>query len=109
MKRFSPTMEGPLWVGDNEITTAVMSFRRPATPEEIATHDALQDLSDKITLLLNPPVIKSDLTIPELIAEAAEKYPGFRPYIDSMTGFTGDPALKPDPGFRRNAPPPSEE
>jgi hypothetical protein len=85
VRRFSPAISEPLFYGGGKISSIVFAFYRDATPEEIATRDALEDLSQQITNILSPAPRRSDLSLPELIAEGSKKWPDMRTRIDTMT------------------------
>lgn len=85
VRRFSPAISEPLFYGGDEISSIVFAFYRDATPEEIAARDTLEDLSQQITNILSPAPRRSDLSLPELIAEGSKKWPDMRTRIDRMT------------------------
>ena len=91
VRRFSPAISEPLFYGGGKISSIVFAFYRDATPEEIATRDALEDLSQQITNILSPAPRRSDLSLPELIAEGSKKWPDMRTRIDEMTSDTPAP------------------
>jgi len=91
VRRFSPTISEPLFYGGDKISSIVFAFYRDATPEEIATRDALEDLSQQITNILSPAPRRSDLSLSELIAEGSKKWPDMRTRIDKMTSGTPAP------------------
>lgn len=91
VRRFSPTMSEPLYVVGDKISSIVFAFHRDATPEEIATRDALEDLSQQINGILSPMPRRSDLSLSELIAEGSKKWPDMRTRIDKMTSGTPAP------------------
>ncbi len=91
VRRFSPAISEPLFYGGDKISSIVFAFYRDATPEEIATRDALEDLSQQITNILSPAPRRSDLSLPELIAEGSKKWPDMRTRIDLMTSWTPTP------------------
>lgn len=85
VRRFSPAISEPLFFGGDKISSIVFAFYRDATPEEIAARDTLEDLSQQITNILSPAPRRSDLSLPELIAEGSKKWPDMRTRIDEMT------------------------
>ena len=85
VRRFSPAISEPLFYGGDKISSIVFAFYRDATPEEIAARDTLEDLSQQITNILSPAPRRSDLSLPELIAEGSKKWPDMRTRIDRMT------------------------
>ena len=91
VRRFSPAISEPLFYGGGKISSIVFAFYRDATPEEIATRDALEDLSQQITNILSPAPRRSDLSLSELIAEGSKKWPDMRTRIDKMTSGTPAP------------------
>jgi hypothetical protein len=91
VRRFSPAISEPLFYGGDKISSIVFAFHRDATPEEIATRDALEDLSQQITNILSPAPRRSDLSLSELIAEGSKKWPDMRTRIDEMTSDTPAP------------------
>jgi len=91
VRRFSPAISEPLFYGGDKISSIVFAFYRDATPEEIATRDALEDLSQQITNILSPAPRRSDLSLAELIAEGSKKWPDMRTRIDMMTSDTPAP------------------
>ena len=91
VRRFSPASSEPLLYGGDKISSIVFAFYRDATPEEIATRDALEDLSQQITNILSPMPHHSKMSLPELIAEGSKKWPDMRTRIDKMTSDTPAP------------------
>ena len=91
VRRFSPTISEPMYVIGDKISSIVFAFHRDATPEEIATRDALEDLAQQIKDILSPMPHHSKMSLPELIAEGSKKWPDMRTRIDKMTSDTPAP------------------
>ncbi len=92
VRKFSPKFDEPfcLYSGGavpDRITSAVVTFHRAATPEEIALYEQFQGFEATIRALLNPPIVNTSLSLAELLADGKTKYPGFEPLIDSMVAL----------------------
>jgi len=100
VREFFLVPEEPLYVDKQPVSQIFLSLHHDAAPEEIATHEALQDLAEQLDHILHPQRVRSSLSVAELIAEAETRYPGFKLRIDSMTGWIpseGEEEITPDP------------